>query len=182
MFYGFQRRARRRSVQQPGRPATRPFVPHLGRWAMVRARLGQVLEPSEKSMIMIFHPHCPYVRVEALQQFQIPWVDHADRNKNAYGLSRAELRLGGRGRHRWAASRPVSRSAEWPGQLQQPQPRVDGPEDLGETDGVPARGCSPQAWYAMPAQHARAPCRAAHTLGNIHLACHSVRSSYPCDF
>ena len=35
---------------------------------------------------------------------------------------------------------------------------------------------------SMPAQHARTPCRAAHTLGNIYPACHSMHSSYSCDF
>ena len=145
-FQGSHSEAQRLAARPPSDPPVRPAPrPWYGQgWV-------KCWKPSEKSMIMIFHLHCPYVRMKALQQFQIPWVDHADRNKYAYGLSRAELRLGGRGRHRWAASRPVSRSAEWPGQLQQPQPRVDGPEDLGETDGVPARGCSPQAWYACPA-------------------------------
>ena len=50
----------------------------------------------------------------------------------------------------------------------------------GETDGslpeaVLLRLC-------MPAQHARAPCRAAHTLGSTYPACYLMHSSYSCDF
>ena len=118
-------------------------------WASNRQGYGQGrvmrMRPSSEVLRPFESHHCPCESCRHNHVLQIGRRRAARLKKGRHAHSGEELRPGEGGRHPWAASWPVSRSAEWPGQLQQWLPQLDGSENQGETDEPSAVAA---AWQA----------------------------------